>query len=162
MSNGLRVLMLLTDGYGSHGGIAKFNRDFLRALDACSLVQRVHALPRMLSEPIEEPIPESVVYDRAAARGKLAFMLRVAAHTLRGGQLDLLVCGHLHLLAVAWLVARIRGARLVLIVHGVEAWKPSRKRLSNWLAHRVDAFIAVSKYSAERFTHWSKLPMNRA
>jgi glycosyltransferase involved in cell wall biosynthesis len=34
--------------------------------------------------------------------------------------------------------------------------------MANWLAHRVDAIIAVSNYSAERFTHWSKLPMDRA
>jgi phosphatidylinositol alpha-1,6-mannosyltransferase len=162
MTNGLRVLMMLTDGYGGLGGIAKFNRDFLQALDGCGLVERVQALPRKIPNPIDEPIPEIVVYDRKAAQGKAAFLLRVAAHAWRDRQIDLLVCGHIHLLPLAWLVARLRGARLVLIVHGVEAWRPSRKRLANWLAHRVDAIIAVSKYSAERFTHWSKLPMDRA
>jgi glycosyltransferase involved in cell wall biosynthesis len=162
MSNGLRVLMVLTDGFGGVGGIAKFNRDFLRALDACSSVQRVHALPRILSEPIQEPIPESVIYDRAAARGKLAFMLRLAVYAWRGGPIDMLICGHVNLLPAAWLVARLCGARLVLIVHGVEAWNPSRKILAKCLVHRVDALIAVSKYSAERLTHWSKLPMERA
>ena len=162
MSNGLRVLMLLTDGFGGLGGIAKFNRDFLQALDGCGLVERVHALPRKIPNPIDEPIPECVVYDRKAARGKAAFLLRLAAHAWRDRRTDLLICGHIHLLPAAWLLARLRGARLVLIVHGVEAWRPSRKRLANWLAHRVDAIIAVSKYSAERFTQWSKLPMDRA
>ena len=52
--------MLLTDGFGGVGGIAKFNRDFLQALDACALVKRVHALPRLIPEPIEEAIPELV------------------------------------------------------------------------------------------------------
>ena len=67
--------MLLTDGFGGVGGIAKFNRDFLQALDACASVERVHAQPRLIPEPIEEVIPEAVVYDRRAAGGKLAFML---------------------------------------------------------------------------------------
>lgn len=154
--------MLLTDGFGGRGGIAKFNRDFLQALDGCGFVQRVHALPRKIPNPIDEPIPEFVVYDRKAARGKLAFLLRVVAHAFHDTPIDLLICGHIHLMPMAWLLARLRGARLVLIVHGFEAWRPSRKRLANWLARSVDAFIAVSKYSAERFSRWSKLPMDRA
>jgi glycosyltransferase involved in cell wall biosynthesis len=162
MSHGLRLLMLLTDGFGGVGGIAKFNRDFLRALDGCGIVERVHAIPRVIPRLIDEPIPESVIYDRKAVGGKMAFVLRLVAHVWRDNRIDLLICGHIHLLPAAWLFARIRGARLVLIIHGIEAWTPSRKHLANWLAHRVDGFIAVSKYSAERFTRWSKLPMDRA
>jgi hypothetical protein len=30
----VNIVMLLTDGFGSFGGIAKFNRDFMQALDA--------------------------------------------------------------------------------------------------------------------------------
>jgi phosphatidyl-myo-inositol dimannoside synthase len=162
MSHGLRLLMLLTDAFGSAGGIAKFNRDFLQALDGCGMVERVYALPRVIPGLIDEPIPESVVYDRTAAGGKAAFVLRLVAHAWRDDRIDLLICGHIHLLPAAWLLARLRGARLVLIIHGIEAWTPSRKHLANWLAHRVDGFIAVSKYSAERFTRWSKLSMDRA
>ena len=57
MSNGLRVLMLLTDGFGGLGGIAKFNRDFLQALDSCGLVERVHALPRKIPRAIRRANP---------------------------------------------------------------------------------------------------------
>jgi glycosyltransferase involved in cell wall biosynthesis len=162
LAGSLRVLILVSDGFGGIGGIAKFNRDFLRALDGCILVERVHALPRMIPELIHEPIPEIVVYDRTAAQGKAAFVSRLAAHAWRDRRVNLVICGHIHLLPAAWLLARLRGVRLVLIIHGIEAWTPSRKRLANWLARRVDAFIAVSKYSAERFTQWSKRSMDRA
>jgi phosphatidylinositol alpha-1,6-mannosyltransferase len=162
MTNPLRVLMLLTDGFGGVGGIQKFNRDFLQALDSCALVERVHAKPRRILAPIEEAIPESVVYDRRAAGGKAAFMLRLAAHAWGMRPADLVVCGHLHLLPAAWLLARLRGARLALIIHGVEAWEPSRKYLANRLARSVDTFISVSHFSAERFSRWSKVPMDRA
>ncbi len=162
MTNSLGVLMLLTDGFGGLGGIAKFNRDFLRALDACALVQRVHALPRLVPQPIEEAIPEAVVYDRKAAYGPLAFLWRLALHAWRDERIDLVVCGHLHLLPAAWLAARLRGARLALIVHGIEAWGPSQKFLMTWLARKVDTVVAVSRYSAEQFARWSKVPIERA
>src|SRR5262249_59764083 len=115
MTNGLTVLMLLTDGFGGVGGIAKFNRDFLQALDACALVKRVHALPRLIPESIEETIPESVVYDRKAARGRVAFIRRLAVQAWQGGRVDLLICGHLYLLPIAWFLARLFRARLALI-----------------------------------------------
>lgn len=161
MTHGLGVLMLLTDGYGGVGGIAKFNRDFLRALDACALIERVHALPRLVLRPNEDRIPESVVYDCKASGGRFAFLRRVASHTWRDENIALVICGHLHLLPAAWLVARFRRARLTLIIHGIEAWTPSQKFLANWLARKVDAVIAVSRYSAEQFERWSEVPTER-
>src|SRR4029077_4968037 len=113
--------------------------------------------------PIEEAIPESVVYDRRAAAGKAAFMFRLAAHAWRMGRVDLVVCGHLRLLPAAWLLARLRRARLALIIHGLEAWEPtSHKYLMRSLTKTVYTFMAVSHFSAERFTRWSKIPVDRA
>jgi hypothetical protein len=83
------MLMLLTDGFGGAGGIAKFNRDFLQALGDCALVQRVHALPRLIPETIEEVIPETVVYDRKAAGGRIAFMRRLVCTGRNGGKRNL-------------------------------------------------------------------------
>ena len=159
MSDGLAILMVLTDGFGGLGGIAKFNRDFICALNGCVLVERVHAVPRLIPESIDEPVPESVVYDRAAARGRAAFLFRMAGHFFR--RKDLLICGHLYLLPAAWLVARVSRARLALIIHGVEAWTPPRRFLIKRLIRHVDAFIAVSHFSAERFSRWSGAPMER-
>jgi glycosyltransferase involved in cell wall biosynthesis len=162
MLHGVNILMLLTDGFGGVGGIAKFNRDFLNALNDCVLVQRVHALPRLIPRPAEGTIPDKVVYDRKAARGRAAFMLRLGAHVWRRRRVELVICGHLYLLPAAWILARLRGARLALIVHGWEAWAPSRKPWTNRLAGAVDTFIAVSRFSAERFSAWSRVPMDRA
>lgn len=163
MTIALRMLMLLTDGFGGIGGIAKFNRDFLQALDSCNFVERVQVLPRLIVEPIKSrTIPEAVVYDRKAAGGKTAFILRVASHLCRANQVNLVICGHINLLPIAWLMARLRGARLVLIIHGIEAWEPPRRLLTRRLARTVDAFISVSRVSAKRFADWSKVPMERA
>ena len=154
----MRVQMLLTDGFGGFGGISRFNRDFLSALNVCPLVERVYALPRVISDPIEEPIPEAVVYERRAARGRVSYALAVIRHALRGPRADLVICGHINLLPLAWAAARLARARLALVIHGYEAWAPSSHRLSNLLVNRIDAFIAVSRYSAERFVQWSGVP----
>ena len=158
----LDITMLLSDGYGGIGGIAKFNREFLQALDSCACVRQVHALPRLIQRPIDEAIPDSVVYDRRAARGKPAFMRRVAAQALRLARINLVISGHIYLLPAAWLLARLRGARLGLIIHGVDAWKPTPKIAVNRLIRQVDTFISVSRYSAALFTDWSNVPMERA
>ncbi len=157
----MRVQMLLTDAFGGFGGISRFNRDFLSALNVCPLVERVLALPRVISDPIEEPIPEAVVYKRRAARGRVPYTFAGIRHALRGPRADLVICGHINLLPLAWAAARLARARLALVIHGYEAWASSSHRLSNLLVNRIDAFIAVSRYSAERFVQWSGVPAAR-
>lgn len=162
MIGNINIMMLLTDGFGGFGGIAKFNSDFLQALDASEHVGRVHALPRIIVERIETPVPESVVYVRKAARGKFQFVRALAGEVWRGNRPDLVICGHLNLLEVAWMVARLNNARLALVIHGIEAWSPRRSRLLDRLPRSVDTLIAVSSLSANRFSAWSKVPMDRA
>lgn len=152
----LRIVVLLTDGFGGFGGIAKFNRDFLRALDASALVECVTALPRVMPDAIDAPLPEFLIYDRMAARGGLSFARRVLA-AARSGRTDVVICGHLHLLPFAWLVAKVRRAKLFLIAHGIEAWKPSNHATANALCRSVDGVLSVSRLTAERFLAWSRV-----
>jgi len=49
----LRVLALVTDAFGGHGGIAQYNRDFLSALAECEGVGEVIVLPRAGAVPSE-------------------------------------------------------------------------------------------------------------
>src|SRR5262249_9673067 len=118
----IRIQMLLTDAFGGFGGISQFNRDFLAALNACSSVERVHALRRLITEPIEELIPEAVIFNRKASRSRAAFATQLLRHSLHEHRADLVICGHLNVLPLAWLAARYQEARLALIVHGIEAF----------------------------------------
>jgi glycosyltransferase involved in cell wall biosynthesis len=117
-------------------------------------------LPRVISDPIEEPIPEAVVYERHAARNRVSYALAMIRHIFRRPRADLVICGHINLLPLAWAAARLVRARLALVIHGYEAWTASYK-LSNLLVNRIDAFIAVSHYSAERFAQWSGVQAGR-
>ncbi|MCF8475962.1 MAG: hypothetical protein K9G60_02970, partial [Pseudolabrys sp.] len=134
MTGSIRAAMLLSDGFGGRGGIAKFNRDFLSALAVSGHIEAVYALPRVIPEPMNCDIPQAVAqtvaYDRQAAAGKLAYLRRLVRLLLGRAKIDVVVCGHLNLLPAAWLLARCRGAHLVLIVHGIEAWTPPSKVLA--------------------------------
>lgn len=153
--------MLLTDAFGGFGGISKFNRDFLTGLHTSSLVARVFVWPRLIAEPIKEPLPTSIVYQRGFAKGKIAYLARAVAGMVFMPSIDLVVCGHINLLPLAWAVAKVRHVPLALIIHGIDAWQPTKNPLANVLAGKVDSLISVSKVSVDRFRSWSKLPEDR-
>lgn len=153
--------MLLTDGFGGFGGISAFNRNFLRALDQCAYVERIYALPRVFSDDPRERIPESVVYQRNAAAGKIAFLKCLIVLALSRRRIDVVVCGHLNLFFAAMLLAKIKRARLTLIIHGLESWTQPSYILTNWMLRAANSIISVSNYSAQRFCSWSKIPLQR-
>lgn len=151
----MNILFLLTDAYGSLGGISQFNRDFLGALNAIGVVTRVHALPRLIPTAIKDQIPEAVVFDRKAARGKIQFSLCALEHAWSDVAVDIVICGHINLLPVAFLAAKLCGARLALILHGIDAWQPTHDPFANWLVGSVDAFLSVSRFTVEKFCGWA-------
>jgi glycosyltransferase involved in cell wall biosynthesis len=159
-TEGLTVGALLTDAYGGVGGIAKFNRDLVGALAAMPETRNVLALPRLIQRD-PEPIPEKVLFDMPAARGKLRYLARSMRLAVSSPPLDLVVCGHINLLPLAWLVSRAQRCPLLLIVHGIEAWRPHRNLLTRALLGRTDAIAAVSRYTVERMRAWSAVPERR-
>jgi asparagine synthase (glutamine-hydrolysing) len=154
-----KVLMLLSDAFGGFGGIAKFNRDFLTALCANRAIERVIAVPRVASEE-SEPLPSKLTYATSALAGKPHFMSATlsAAYQLQGNRKKtIIICGHIHLLPAALTARTICGGQLYLIVHGVDAWKPSRNPILNACVPHIDDFIAVSTVTRRRFLRWSGL-----
>lgn len=150
----MKLLTLVTDAFGGHGGIAKFNRDLLGALSSYPSCDRVVALPRVVRGEVTG-VPTMVDFRTRAAGGRIAYGAELA-RALAITSIDGVVCGHLHLLPLAGTAARLRGVPLLLITHGVEAWEPPRKAFRSWLP-RVDALVSVSRLTQERFLAWSQL-----
>jgi len=150
----VRVLFPHTDGFGGHGGIAKFNRDLLHALAAHPRISGIVAVPRLVPGDVG-PLPPKVRHVTLGVGPKWRYVKTVARVSLGDRELGLVLCGHINLLPLAWSVARPMGLPLALVVHGIEAWEPISGRLSNRFASRVDHFIAVSSLTASRFAAWS-------
>jgi asparagine synthase (glutamine-hydrolysing) len=149
-----RVLTLATDAFGGHGGIAKFNRDLLNAMCSHDGCKEVVAIPRVMNaEP--GPLPPKLTYLTGALNSKSKFISTIMTVLFNRDRFDIVICGHIHLLPIAWLASVLAGARLVLIIHGIDAWRPTRNMVTNMLVKHIDAFISVSGLTKERFTEWS-------
>ncbi len=156
----MRILALVSDAFGGLGGIAQYNRDLLGALCSCPGVTEVVAVPRRGPRPAE-PLPAKLTYLTDGINGKFRYLLAVLRCLVTPGKYDLICCGHLFLLPLAYLARWKTGAPLALFIFGLDAWQPPRSALAAMFAARVDAVISISELTAARFLAWARLPRDR-
>lgn len=145
----MNTLLLAPELFRHEGGIARILRLYLMALCAqAGPVRKVDTI--VLNDP---SAPDSRLARYAGAtlgefhgceRRKGTFI----RHALRcARRADLIVCGHLHQLPIAWL-ARLLQPRLryCLVAHGIEVWRPysaiERRALLG-----ADRILCVSEYT---------------
>ena len=150
-----RALALVSDVFGGTGGIAKFNRDLLTKLASMPECAEEVVTPRLIAGPIED-LPPKVRFVAKAAGGKIRFVRSVLAEAFRG-HLDFVISGHINLAALTALVAGVRRAPSLLIVHGIDAWTrrggfPARRSLS-----RFTVIAGVSNLTLTRFGSWASV-----
>src|SRR2546425_8669153 len=153
---GLKLLVLLTDGFGGRGGIAKFNTDLRKPLGASPNRVGVAALPRRIADD-EVILPDRLTYRTQAASGKGAYVYHLGRLLTNRKGFDGVICGHLHLLPLAAFAARRYRVPLTLIVHGIEAWRPPRISGLWRSLQSVNAFVSVSLLTKQRFLEWAPL-----
>lgn len=157
-----RILTLITDGYGSTGGISRFNRDFIAALCSYSKTTKLITFPRLIRENIIDEMPPNLTYVITGTNGKLNYIINLFKYLLKNKNYQLIICGHINLLPIAWLTSKITNAPLALIIHGIDAWQPTKSKITNRLVQKVDKLICVSALTVKRFCAWSKFPKERA
>ncbi|MGH9422854.1 MAG: glycosyltransferase family 4 protein [Thermoanaerobaculia bacterium] len=143
----MRILLAGTDSFGGYGGIALYNRELIAAMASHPSVDEVVVVPRIIVGPLE-PIPENVTFVSEAARGRLAYLnaLRKAK-----GRFDVVVCAHVNLLPIVRMISK----HPLLMLYGIEAWKPLRDPLSTRMLRNIRGAISISDITRERFTGWS-------
>lgn len=149
-----RVLALVTDGFGGRGGIAQYNRDFYSALAASGWAVRI--VPRL--SPDRVGLPEGVTQSKPVF-GRLAYSF----NAIRAGLADrpeIVLCGHIYMAPLAWLVARLVGAKLVLQTHGVEAW-PAQRGIARAAVEAADFVLTVSRYTRGKILEWYAMAPER-
>jgi phosphatidyl-myo-inositol dimannoside synthase len=139
----LRVLALVTDAFGGHGGIAQYNRHFLSSLAACPPVAEVIVLPRNAISPGEMPVR---LRQLRAVPGKLAYSAAALAAAQAHRPVNVVFCGHLFMAPLAAYIAKLVQAQLWIQVHGVEAWQELSPR------HRRSVEAAAIVTSVSRYT----------
>jgi phosphatidyl-myo-inositol dimannoside synthase len=153
----MRVLMLVTDAYGGHGGIAFYNRCLAEALAEMPEVSEVVVVPRVMRFAPDD-VPSKIRFIADAAGSKSRYVVTVTQ--LLGQRFDLVICGHVNLLPVAVPFAKLKRIPVVLQVHGIEVWKTRPGRSDFWI-RRVDAVWSVSEVTRDRMNVWARLPLSK-
>lgn len=141
----MRVLALAAEAFGGYGGIARSTQDLLGTI-AMTKDFRIDVLPRIARE---EPgrLPHTIS-QHAPHGGRITFSASAGALALKIRP-QLVYCGHLYMVPLAAVVARLVGAKLAAHVHGLEIWQPLTAALRRGL-QQCDLVYCVSQDTARR------------
>jgi len=156
----LRIVLLCSELFLTHGGIQRFNRILLRAL--AELGQENHHSLKVFS------LNDVAVSDGLAGESCLQLSVfgknkkKFAIQALKAmPAADLVLYGHGNLLPLGWGDRLLRGpGSSAVIVHGEEAWRPLPWR-QRWVASSMKGIISVSSFTAREFCRLNKLDFSR-
>ncbi len=154
-----RVFLLVTDAFGGYGGIALYNRDVITSLCMSDRVAEVSAVARWQSQPLGD-LPRGLVYSTKGTSGWLAYIWEVMKKGIKS-KTDLIVCCHINLLPIAFLLNLFLRKPIVLQIYGFEAWQPTPRSITNLFARHVDAVVSISEYTLSKYVNWSKVDRSR-
>jgi phosphatidyl-myo-inositol dimannoside synthase len=153
----MRVLMLVTDAYGGHGGIAFYNRCLAEALAEMPEVSEIVVVPRVMRFA-PSVIPPKIRFVHAAAGSKYRYV--AAVMRLAAQDFDLVICGHINLLPVAVPYSKLKRRPLALAAFGIDVWTAP----SAWvraLVRQADAIWAISAVTRDRMNEWVGWPQSK-
>lgn len=145
----MKVLLALTDVL-AHGGIQRFNRTLLAAMDSLGYQATVLSLNDATGQ--DGRIPEAPgVALVGFGRSKLAFSAGISSYVSRIKP-DALVIGHIHFARLIAAVGRLpfsyTASRRLLIAHGLEVWSSIHGRTRRAVGASTD-IVSVSSYTQD-------------
>jgi phosphatidyl-myo-inositol dimannoside synthase len=151
------ILALVTDAFGGYGGIAQYNRDFLKALSEVRANQRIAVYPRISPEP-PGPTPSNLLqYPAVKSRTVYAAQGIAAALKVRP---SIIFCGHLYHAALAVPLARVLGAKVIVQLHGTEIWG-ELSTVHRAALEAADLLLVVSRDTRRRALEQLRLQTSR-
>lgn len=153
------VLALVTDAFGGRGGIAQYNRDLLCALAETGAMSSILVLPRNAPDAAGITIPSKSLRQAPARPGRVAYSVS-ALVTALFRPVDIVFCGHLFMAPLAASIARLKGAKLIIQTHGVEAW-PHPSSLQKKALKTADLVLCVSQYTRRAVVEFNAIARER-
>lgn len=153
----MRILLLTTDAYGGHGGIALYNRDIANAFAEMPEVEEIVVIPRNM--PLDpERIPGKIRFLQEAVGGKARYIATALQQARK--QYDLVICGHINLMPLAVLLNLYIRAPLALMVYGIDVWQSPSALAPHWIK-KADAVWSISAITRDRMNAWAKRPESK-
>ena len=156
----MRFLAIVPEAFGGFGGIAVYNCDFLTALAELPHCEQVTVLPRLIRHA-PRTLPPRVELLEKAANSRVRYARELARVLFKRERYDVVLCGHINLLPLAVVTSRLLRAKHVLLIYGIDAWRPTGRRLSDRLVACTDLVISISRFTKQRFLSWSPLHDNQ-
>lgn len=153
---GMKILALVTDGFGSDGGIARYNCDLMSALIRSRYVEKVSVLPRFGDCGALRPA-NVFQFD---ALPNVYHWAAVSSHVVLRGGFDLIFCGHLNAAPFVARLARFVGKPFWVQAHGIEAWEDRGAKFRRALTS-AKLVTAVSRHTRQRLLSWSDIHPSR-
>jgi phosphatidyl-myo-inositol dimannoside synthase len=152
----MRLLALVSDGFGASGGIARYNRDLITALAQSPRISEIAVLPRCGAEGAAVPGKVRLL---AQSPGRISWSVRALALAAER-RFDAVLCGHLYAVPLAAAIAGLRRVPLWVQVHGTDAWEAPGPlhRLGLSMATLV---TSVSRYTRTRLLAWADVDPHR-
>jgi phosphatidylinositol alpha-1,6-mannosyltransferase len=145
----MNTLVLAPEIFATEGGISRILRLYIRALaENISRDSKIEILA-LKDKPddtkrLTELTENNLTQIRGYSNNKLSFSVSAL---VVGAKSDIILCGHLHQLVIAWAAKRIRPSiSYYLVAHGIEVWRPFSwaERLSLRGAEKI---LCVSEYT---------------
>ncbi|RUM36875.1 MAG: glycosyltransferase family 1 protein [Desulfobulbus sp.] len=153
----MRILALITDAFRGYGGIALYNRDVLTALCQHPEITEVVAVPRSIPN-VKESLPAKLEYVDISARGKFFYLYALLRLLVRQNRFDVILCSHINLMPVAWLLKKMFQVPVILEIYGIDAWSPPvGRKITRMALGAADEVICISSYTRKLFFAWSSL-----
>jgi len=152
----LVVLALVTDAFGGQGGIAQYNRDFFGALVNRGLVSSLVVLPRYAPNDVVTPVGIRQIAPRT---GRASYVVATIWEALFR-PIDVVFCGHLYMAPLASLIARLKQAKLIIQMHGIEAWQRPTS-LCRMAVETANLILCVSRYTRAQVLNWAAITPER-
>jgi phosphatidylinositol alpha-1,6-mannosyltransferase len=157
----LKILYLAV-GVFDKGGISRYSRHQIRVLREA--IGDENACVLSLLPPQPEGFEDRIEVSHSFGGFGISNELRYLQATVRASitfKPDLILLSHVRLLPSALIARKRSGAKLVVTVHGEEAWSGRLLRLHRCLLTRADHVVAVSRFTAESLAESFRLKPER-
>lgn len=148
------LLAVMPECYDGSGGIAQYGRDLIDAWTAGG--GTLTAVTR--GRPAEH-VASPAGYDERRVAGR-AGLIAAALWQAACRRPDAIVCGHMHYLALCCAMKRLTQAPLLVMVYGIDAYRPL-VRMAHRLLRHADVVVAISRHTRRCLLQWADIAPHR-
>lgn len=154
----MKVLFIYLKAFTGAGGLEKFNRAFLKALQEVCEQEGIEVKAYSpYGEKVDERYFKSANF-RGFDRNKIGFALKTIQEGLRS---DLVILGHINLSPVGVALKKMNSnVKTILITHGIEVWH-NLSKLKKQMLKEADKILTVSSFTKQKLSDIHNVPLEK-